>query len=300
MTSDPQAAELGAFLKARRAEIEPGDVGLHATGRRRVDGLRREEVAQLAAISTDYYTRIEQGRRPPSEQVLDAIARILLLDADQRAYVFELARASSAKTDPATRRRAPRPQVPQTVQALIDAWVTAPAVVHDGRLDVVAANALGRALYADALDGAARPNLARFLFLDPRSQDFFVDWDATADDAASMLRQAAAHAPHNRDLTDLIGELVVRSDRFKARWAAHQIRGHRRGVKRFRHPIAGPLDLRYEALEIADAGLTLYGYVADPGTPSAERLQLLASWTAPQHPPHAPQAEDLTNRRDMT
>ncbi|MGD9695367.1 MAG: helix-turn-helix domain-containing protein [Thermoleophilia bacterium] len=280
MTHDAHATELGSFLRARRIELSPADVGLPDTGRRRVAGLRREEVALLASISVDYYTRIEQGRRAASEAVLDAIARVLRFDPDQREYAFALARATKIKAGRASSPRPPRQRIPPGVQALIDAMVSAPAVVQNGRLDVVGANVLGRALYAGALDGrAGHPNLARFIFLDPRAADFYSDWAAIADAAVAMLRVEAGHSPYNRDLTDLIGELATRSDEFKVRWAAHEVRSHRRGVKRLHHPIVGDLTLRYEALEIPDSGgLVLFGYTAEPGSATENALKLLASW----------------------
>jgi len=285
MTAEDHAAELGTFLVARRREVSPDDLGIRSVGRRRVQGLRREEVAQLAAISTDYYARIEQGRRPVSEGVLSAIADVLRLNDEQRAYAFELARSSTAKTDTRARRKAVRQTVPATVQALIDSMTTAPAVVQNQRFDVLATNALGRALFAPALEGVARPNMARFAFLDPAAQDFMPDWERMADDAVAALRLLAARTPHDRELTDLIGELVVRSEPFNKRWTAHNVRAHQGGIKRFHHPTVGALELRFEALEVPGTGLTIWGYVADSGTRNEEQLRLLADWTAPQRSP---------------
>lgn len=282
MKGDPQAAELGGFLKARRMELRPEEVGLPSTGRRRVKGLRREEVALLAAISTDYYARIEQGRRHAPEPVLDAIARVLRLGLDERAYAFELARTTAGKAGTASRPRSTRQQIPAGVQALMDAMVAAPAVVQNGRLDLLGANALGRALYAEVFESQpARPNHARYVFLDARAANFYPDWDAMADYAVAILRVEAGHSPYNKDLTDLIGELATRSDGFKTRWAAHHVRAHRRGTKRLRHPVVGELTLRYEALDIPDSGgLTLFGYTAEPGSASEDTLKLLSSWAA--------------------
>lgn len=195
MPADDQAAELGAFLMARRREIDPADLGLPDTRRRRVQGLRREEVAQQAAISTDYYARIEQGRRPVSESVLHAIAEALRLTTEQRAYVFNLARAAAVKTDPRTRRGVKRQTVSATVQALIDAMTTAPAVVQNGRFDILASNALGRALFAPVIEGSPRPNMARFAFLDLSAPDFLPDWERMADDAVAALRLEASASP---------------------------------------------------------------------------------------------------------
>lgn len=236
----------------------------------------------LASISTDYYTRIEQGRRPASEAVLDAIARVLSLDPDERKYVFGLASAAASKAPRRIRRQSSQPQVPPGVKALMDAMVTAAAVVQNGRLDVVATNALGRALYSDVLERQPQPvNLARFVFLDAQAPDLFPDWEAVADDAVAMLRVEAGRSPYNKDLTDLVGELATRSDAFKVRWAAHQVRAHRRGSKRFHHSVVGDLTLHYEALEIPDCdGLVLFGFTAEPGSASADSLRLLGSWVA--------------------
>jgi transcriptional regulator with XRE-family HTH domain len=296
MTGDAQAAELGSLLKARRMEGSPADVGLPDTGRRRVPGLRREEVVLLAAISTDYYTRIEQGRRHASEAVLDAIARVLRLNPDEREYAFELARPTLVEAGRASRPRPARQEVPAGVQALIDAMVYAPAVVHNGRLDIVGANTLGRALFADVFDREpGRPNMARFIFLDARASDFYVAWETIADAAAAILRVEAGRSPYSRALTDLIGELATRSDAFKVRWAAHHVQAHRRGIKHLRHPVVGDLTLRYEALEISGSGgLTVFGYKAEPGSASHDALKLLASWAATPDEQDAPAAETTT------
>lgn len=279
---DLRLSELGAFLKARRMDLSPDEVGLPNSGRRRVKGLRREEVALLTAISTDYYTRIEQGRRHPPEATLDAIARVLRLNPDEREYAFELVRATAVRTGRAPHPRSARQEIPAGVQALMDAMVSAPAVVQNGRLDLLGSNALGRALYADAFSSQPRrPNLARFVFLDPRAAEFYPDWDTMADYAVSILRAEAGHSPHSKDLTDLVGELATRSDEFKTRWAAHHVRAHRRGVKRMHHPVVGDLTLRYEGLDIPNSGgLTLFGYTAEPGSPSQDALKLLGSWAA--------------------
>ena len=279
MTRHAQTAELGSFLKARRQELRPADVGLPDTGRRRVKGLRREEVAQLAAISTDYYARIEQGRRHAPEPVLDAIARVLRLDPDEWEYAFELARASTVKTGRASRPRPIRPHVPAGVQALMDAMTSAAAIVHNGRLDIVGANALGRALFADAFDRQpGQPNLARFIFLDTRATDLYTEWETIADAAVAILRLEAGQSPFSEDLTDLVEELATRSDEFKTRWAAHHVQAHRRGIKHLHHPVVGALTLRYEALEIPDSGgLTLFAYTAEPGSASEDALRLLGT-----------------------
>lgn len=212
------------------------------------------EVALLTAISTDYYARIEKGRRHAPDAVLEAIARVLQLDRQEREYAFDLARATTVKTGRASCPAPVRQRVPPGVQALMDAMVSAPAVLQNGRLDIVGANALGRALYANAFAShRGPPNLARFVFFDPRATDFYPDWDDMADYAVGILRFEAGHSPYSKDLTDLIGELATRSDEFKTRWAAHHVRAHRRGVKRLHHPVVGDLTLRYEALDVPDS-----------------------------------------------
>jgi transcriptional regulator with XRE-family HTH domain len=274
-------AEIREFLASRRAKVTPEQVGLPAGGgHRRVPGLRREEVAVLAGVSTDWYVRLEKGHiGGVSAEVLDAVARALQLDEAERAHLFDLARA--ARPTRAPRRRAAS-RVRPSVQRIVDSMVGTPAFVRNGRLDLLAINALGRALYSPAFDDPVRPtNLARFNFLDPRSRDFYPDWDKAADTTVALLRTEAGRDPHNRDLTDLVGELATRSDAFRFRWAAHDVRLHRSGVKHFHHPVVGTLDLAFEAMDLpADPGLTLTAYTAEPGSPSADALTLLASWAA--------------------
>ncbi|QYB07207.1 helix-turn-helix transcriptional regulator [Rhodococcus sp. USK10] len=282
------AKEIKDFLTTRRARITPDQVGLPAGGRRRVAGLRREEVAMLAGVSAEYYVQIERGGvSGVSDEVLDAIATALRLDDEETKHLFTLARAAATKP----RRRKParaRVEMPEPVQALVDAMITAPAVVQNGHLDIVGANALGRALYADVydrVDGA--PNVARFIFLDRRADETFPDWNNAADDAVAMLRVEAARSPYSTAVTGLVGELATRSDEFRTRWAAHDIKAHRRGTKRFHHPVVGDLTLRFEALEVASAtGLTLYGFTAEPGSSAEEALRLLSSWIATDSAAH--------------
>ncbi|MBY8856939.1 helix-turn-helix transcriptional regulator [Nocardia sp. CA2R105] len=277
------AKDIRDFLMTRRAKVTPQQVGLPAAGRRRVAGLRREEVARLAGVSTEYYIQVERGRvAGVSDEVLHAIARALLLDEAETTHLFDLARATTAKP---RRRRSARQSVPDTVQALLDAMVTAPAVVQNGHLDLLAANALGRAVYGDVFErsSGATPNLARFIFLDDHAEQTFPDWNRAADDAVALLRVEAARSPYSPAVTGLIGELATRSEQFRTRWAAHDVRAHRRGSKHFHHRMVGDLTLRYEALEIsADAGLTIIAYTAEPDSPAQEALLLLASWTAPE------------------
>ncbi|MFI7546493.1 helix-turn-helix transcriptional regulator [Actinoplanes sp. NPDC049599] len=273
--------DIREFLASRRARITPDQAGLpHYGGHRRVPGLRREEVALLAGVSPDYYTRLERGNLGGvSEGVLDAIARALRLDEAERAHLADLARASNA---PARARRRPGPQrIRPGVQQLLDAMTDAPAFVRNGRLDVLAANRLGFALYAPVFDDPARPaNLARFAFLDDRATDFYPDWEDAANTTVALLHTEAGRDPYDRGLTDLVGELSTRSETFRERWAAHDVRLHQTGTKHLHHPVVGELRLGFEALPMpADPGLTLTAYSAEPGTPAQDALRLLASWS---------------------
>jgi transcriptional regulator with XRE-family HTH domain len=275
--------EVRDFLASRRARITPERAGLPVYGgHRRVPGLRREEVALLAGVSVDYYTRLERGNLTGvSENVLDALARALQLDEAERAHLFDLAR--TAGTAPArARRRTPQPQVRRSVQAMLDAMTGAPAVVRNGRLDILATNALGRALYSELYRDPVRPaNHARFAFLDPRAHDFWVDWERAANDTVGILRAEAGRDPYDRSLTDLVGELSTRSEEFRTRWAAHNVHLHRTGTKLVNHPVVGRLELRFDTLELpADNGLTMLVYTAEPESASADALNVLASWSA--------------------
>ncbi|HEY0534200.1 MAG TPA: helix-turn-helix transcriptional regulator [Actinoplanes sp.] len=279
------------FLATRRARITPEQAGLpNFGGTRRVAGLRRAEVAMLAGVSPDYYTRLERGNLSGvSDSVLDAIARALQLDDAERSHLHDLARA--ANTSPRSRPRRPaKPQIRPGVRSLLDAMTDAPAFVRNGRLDILAVNPLGQALYAPAFTPPARPvNLARFCFLDPAAEAFYPDWAESADTTVNLLRTEAGRDPYNKDLTDLIGELATRSDDFRTRWAAHNVRLHHTGVKHFQHPIIGRLDLAFEAMPLpADPGLTLTAYSAEAGTPAHDALRLLASWTATHATTSAP------------
>ena len=250
-------SEIREFLTSRRAKITPEQAGLPWYGEnRRVPGLRREEVALLAGVSVDCYTRLE------------------------RAHLFDLARGAHA--GPRTRRGPAKQRVRLSVQRMLDAITGAPAFVRNGRMDILAANRLGRAFYAQHFDSAHGPaNSARFIFLDPRATDFYVDWEQVATDAVAILRSEAGRDPYDRGLSDLIGELSTRSDTFRTRWAAHNVRFHDTGVKRFHHPVVGDLELTFETMGLAaDAGLMLFVYTAEPGSKSEEALNLLASWAA--------------------
>ena len=277
MTAMDIKAEVRDFLSSRRARITPEAAGLPAWGtNRRVKGLRREEVALLAGVSAEYYVRLERGNLAGvSEQVLEAVATALQLDEAERAHLFGLARTASARKPVGTPRRPVRAQV----QWLLDSMTGTAAYVRNTRTDLLAANALGRSLYAPVYDMPGRPNVARFVFLDPRARDFFVEWDKVAAEAAAMLRTLAGENPYDQGLAGLVGELSTRSEVFAQLWARHDVRLHRTGVKKFHHPVVGDLTLAFEALDIAaDSGLRLSAYVAEPGTPSAEAFGLLASW----------------------
>ena len=274
-------SEIREFLTSRRAKLKAADVGLPDYGTRRVPGLRREEVAVLAGVSVPYYTRLERGDLAgASDSVLDALARALQLDDAERAHLFDLARATQPVAPP-PRRRPTRHRIRPSVQQLLDALTGAAAHIGNERLDILSANPLGRALFPELLDGHERPNAARFVFLDPRARDFYLDWDRIARDVVATLRSAAGRNPYDRELTDLVGELSTRSDEFRQHWARHDVRFHISGVKHFRHRQVGDLQLNYERLElVSDTGLTIFTYTADPGTPSADALGLLGSLAA--------------------
>ncbi|KLI05356.1 XRE family transcriptional regulator [Mycolicibacterium conceptionense] len=273
-------SEIRDFLVTRRAKLTPEQVGLPTSGRRRVPGLRREEVAVLAGVSTDWYVRLEKGHiSGVSDEVLDAVARALRLSDVERDHLFNLARAAKPRRTPRTRTKTP---IPPSLQRVLDSMTGTAAFVRNGRLDIVAANALARALYAPVLDEPShRGNIARFDFLDPRAADYYPNYDGALSVAVALLRTEAGRAPHDKDLTDLIGELATRSEAFRTRWAAHDVRAHRGGIKQFNHPVVGALELAYDSMElVAVPGLVLTAYTAEPGTASADALSLLASWAA--------------------
>lgn len=268
------------FLMTRRARVSPEQAGLPDYGEeRRVPGLRREEVAMLAGVSIDYYTRLERGNiGGASESVLDAIARALRLDDAERAHLFDLARAVQGGTRGASTRSAPA--VRTSVRRVLDAMDT-PAVVHNARQDIVAANALGRALYSPHFDTERQPNTARFVFLDPRARDYYVDWPRACHTVAAMMRLEAGRNPLDEDLTALIGELSSLSAEFRTDWGRHNVHEHRTGVKSFRHPDVGLVDVAYDVFEMpGETGLMLVTYSVEPGTPSADAFALLATLAA--------------------
>lgn len=271
--------EIRDFLASRRAKITPEQAGLPTYGgKRRVPGLRREEVSLLAGISVEYYTRLERGNaRGMSESVLEGISRALQLDEAERAHLVDLVRA--ANTTGTTRRRPTQQRVRLSVQRIVNS-MTMPAMVQNGRLDVLYANELGRALFPGMFSDPSRPaNAARYFFLDRSATDFYVEWDSIANDIVAILRAEAGRDPYDRALTDLIGELSTRSEEFRVRWAAHNVQAHWSGVKNFRHPDVGDLTLAYESLECpGDPGQNIFVYMAEPNSASHEALNLLASW----------------------
>ncbi|MFD3928786.1 helix-turn-helix transcriptional regulator [Streptomyces sp. NPDC058614] len=280
-------SDIRTFLASRRAKITPRQAGLPAYGgNRRVPGLRREEVALLAGVSIDYYVRLERGHiAGASEEVLDAVASALQLDDAERAHLNDLARAAAKRPRRTKRARGP---LPDSVLRVLESMTGSPAFIRNGRLDILAANPLGRALYAPLYsDDAPRPvNIARYQFLHPGGPDFFPDWDESLNTTVSLLRTEAGRAPHDSDLTNLIGELVTRSDDFRTAWAKHNVRLHLTGRKSFRHPAVGEVTLDFDAMELpAQPGLTLTAYTAAPGTPDHDTLQLLASWAATENAP---------------
>jgi len=243
----------------------------------------------LAGISVEYYTRLERGNATGvSEDVLEGIARALQLDEAEHAHLFDLVRTANM-TRPA--RRPAQERVRPSVQRILDAMTEVPAYVRNARLDILSANRLGYALYSEVFTDRVRPaNMARFLFLNQRAGDFFGDWERIANDAVAILRAAAGRDPYDRNLSDLIGELSTRSEEFRVRWAAHNVKFHRTGVKTLHHPLVGVLTLSYEALELpGDGGQRILVYTAEPDSPSQEALNLLASWSAT--PDHAPVEE---------
>jgi transcriptional regulator with XRE-family HTH domain len=275
--------QIREFLSTRRARISPEQAGLPVYGadRRRVPGLRRDEVAVLAGISSEYYIRLERGNATgASESIIDGIAHALQLDEAERAHLLDLIR-TAATTRPPRRRPAPQ-RVRPTVQRVLDSMSGTPAFVLNRRLDILTANDLGFALFSPIYAGPARPpNNARFIFLDTHAGGFFRDWDKVANDTVALLRAEAGRDPYDRGLSDLIGELSTRSDQFRVRWAAHHVRIHTTGVKLIHHPVVGDLELAFESFPLAaDPTQSLLTYTAEPGSPSHDALSLLASWAA--------------------
>lgn len=283
MRSDPHAHTLGEFLKARRAELRPRDVGLPDTGtQRRVAGLRREEVALLASISADYYTRLEQGRRPASGPVLEVLARVLRLSDEECAYLFELAGKDAERP----RRQATERKVQPQLRRLLGELTTTPAIVLGRRMDILAWNPLAVALIGDfpAVPERHR-NYVRLVFTDPKMRALHADWEYTARACVAMLRMEAGRNPQDQRMARLVGELSLSSDDFRRWWADHHVANRSRGTKVLRHPVAGELTLDWDALTcVGDPDQQLVVWSAEPGTPSHDGLRLLASWSAAPAP----------------
>jgi transcriptional regulator with XRE-family HTH domain len=287
---DDNREDIREFLTTRRARLTPADVGLPAGSRRRVQGLRREEVAVLAGVSTEWYTRLEKGHiTGVSEEVLDAVAAALRLDEAEHAYLFDLARAARPRRRTARRRKPV--EVPEPIQWMLDTMNGSAAIVANGRLDLLATNALGRALYSPLYTGEpGPPNIARYQFLEPGAHDYYTDWDGAANVTVALLRTEAGRNPHDKELRDLIGELSTVSEEFRTRWATHNVRLHHGGRKQFNHPDVGCVDLSYLTMDVSahrDRALALTVYSAEPGTDSEDRLKLLASWAATHATTHA-------------
>jgi transcriptional regulator with XRE-family HTH domain len=280
-------AEVREFLISRRAKLTPQQAGIPDVGNRRVPGLRRGEVAALAGVSIEYYSKLERGALAgASASVLDAIARTLQLDDAERAHLFHLAHAAdgtSAGMRPRRRpakRWTPRP----SLQWALDA-ISAPAIVRNGRMDLLATNHLGRAMHSSLYDNnpSGQPNFARYTFLDDDSNRFYPDWDTAAETCVAILRTEAGRDPYDKGLHDLVGELSTRSEDFRRRWSAHNVRYHGAGTKHFHHQVVGNLELAYESVDmISEPGLTMTIYAAEPGSPTEHALALLASWTTSQ------------------
>lgn len=275
-------SEIREFLTSRRARVTPERAGLPKYGRhRRVSGLRREEVALLAGISVEYYTRLERGNaRGVSETVLEAISQALQLDEAEHAHLLDVVRTANAERTP---RRSSSPQrVRPSVARIVEAMTGIAAGVLNGRLDVLYANDLLKALFSELFRDPVRPpNIARFAFLDPRSRALWVDWEKAARDTVAILRAEAGRNPYDRALSDLVGQLSTRSEEFRVLWATHDVQFHRTGTKQFHHPLVGDLTLAFESLELrADPGLSLLTYSAEPGSASEHALHELARWGA--------------------
>ncbi|MFG2478743.1 helix-turn-helix transcriptional regulator [Streptomyces fagopyri] len=274
---------VSAFLRSRRDRITPEQAGLPTYGQRRVPGLRRGEIATLAGVSVEYYTRLERGSlRGVSDGVLDALAHALRLDDTERMYLYDLARAAAPATGARTRRRAVRPTVRPSVARIVEGMPELPAYVMNNRLDTLTANSLGRALYSEMYaDPSCGGNVARFAFLNPAARRFYTDWERMARFAVGALRVEAGRKPHDRELTNLIGELSTRSDTFRVLWGSHDVHVFRDSTKRLNHPLVGDLELDQETMSLPDeSGLSVVVYSPPPDTAAEDGLRLLATWSA--------------------
>ena len=295
------SAEVKEFLTTRRAKVSIAKAGLPDVGARRVPGLRRSEVAALAGISVEYYAKLERGALAgASSSVLDALGRALQLDDAERTHLYDLARAADGSGAPTRPRRRttkgwqPRP----SLQWALDAITAGPAIVRNGRMDLLATNPLGRAMHSSLYETypVGPPNFARYTFLDSDSHRFYPHWDAAADTCVAILRTEAGRDPHDKAMHDLVGELSTRSEDFRRRWSSHDVRLHGAGAKAFHHRAVGELDLAYESMDmVSEPGLTLTLYAAEPGSRTAQALSLLASWAATRDLP-APADDARTPR----
>ncbi|MFE7421162.1 helix-turn-helix transcriptional regulator [Rhodococcus sp. NPDC057529] len=294
-------AEIKDFLASRRARVSPEDAGVPTFGGvRRVSGLRREEVAHLAGVSVDYYARIERGQtRGVSMEVLDAIATALRLDDAEREHLLDLVRATRPESTVRRQaRRTSRARVSTGVQLVLDS-ITVPAIVQNICGDHLASNAIGRALYGNATDPAEPFNYARFVFLDPRAREFYRDYRLMQRNNVALLRQAVGREPHDEGLIRLIGELSTSSPEFTELWASHDVLRYRSGIKRYHHQLVGDVEFGYESFELTtDPGLLMLVYTVEPGSPTAQAMQLLANWTLP-HPSIDEQTPDELRGEDL-
>ncbi|MFD3440655.1 helix-turn-helix transcriptional regulator [Streptomyces sp. NPDC058685] len=276
-----QIVELGEFLRSCRGRLEPGEAGVPLTARRRVPGLRREELALLAGVSVDYYTRLEQGRsRTASPEILDALATALHLDDTEHAHLFDLAHRRPVQSERA--RMSPPERLTPAVHQLLATLDTAdcPAFVLGRRTDVVASNPLARALIADfdAMPAKER-NQARFVFLDPEARELYTDWETVAADTAALLRMDAGRHPADAQLGELVGELATRSQSFREYWAERRVNERTEGAKGYHHPVVGDLTVTYQALTLpGNTDQTLFIYTTEPQSPSETAMRLLATW----------------------
>jgi transcriptional regulator with XRE-family HTH domain len=287
------SSEISSFLASRRAKLSPESAGVPVYGGvRRVPGLRREEVAHLAGVSTDYYARLERGKiGGASREVLDAIARALQLDADERDHLFALVRVTQRRRPQRTTSN--RTTVRPGTQQVLDAIQT-PAFVQNARVERLASNRIGRALYSLPADGSGdRYNYALYLFLDERARTFHRDFADAKHNVVALLHAATAKDPYDQDLTDVIGTLSVQSPEFREMWAAHDVFRYRSGAKLLTHSVVGDLEFGYESFELStDPGLVMLVYTVEPGSATAEAMSLLASWTAPELSSESPTRAD--------
>ncbi|MBY8858659.1 helix-turn-helix transcriptional regulator [Nocardia sp. CA2R105] len=275
--------EVSAFLRSRRDKVAPEQAGLPVYGQRRVPGLRRGEVAMLAGVSVEYYTRLERGNLAgASDGVLDALAQALRLDDTERMHLYDLARAAGPGPRMRARRREARPMVRPSVTRIVEGIPELPAFVANKQFDILAANAMGRALYSEMYaDRTCAANTARFVFFNPEARRFYADWERIAHAAVGGLRIEAGRNPYDRELSNLIGELSTRSDAFRVLWGSHDVYIFREGTKHFRHPVVGDLELNHERMDLSDeSGLNVVVYSAPTGSAAEDGLKLLASWSA--------------------